>query len=137
MDAYKIFISHGSRDIWIASQISKEIRLLGASAFLDETNIPKGCVDFKSIIRHEISMSREFVALFTPWSSMRSWVWIEIGAAWEREIPILAVFCGMHVNDLDKAGQGKAILEDVNVIDINDFDKYLGELSARILKVHV
>jgi hypothetical protein len=116
MDTYKVFVSHGSHDLWLASQIAKEIRGLGAFPFLDETDIPKGSPDFKRIIREEISASRELVALFTPWSAMRSWVWIEMGAAWTREIPILAIFYGMSVIDLDKTGQGKAILEDINTL---------------------
>lgn len=116
MENYKIFISHGSQDIWLAGQIAKEIQGVGASTFLDETNIPKGCRDYKKTIRNEISESQELIAIFTPWSSMRSWLWIEIGAAWNREIPILAVFYGMQVNDLDETGQGKAILEDINII---------------------
>ena len=65
-------------------------------------------------------------------SAMRSWVWIELGAAWSREIPILAVFHGMGVEDLDKTGQGKAILEDINVLELNNFDSYLEELGARV-----
>lgn len=117
---YKIFVSHGSQDIWLAGQIAKEVRSMGGSTFLDETDIPKACPDYKQIIRQEISSSQELIALFTPWSSLRSWVWIEIGAAWSREIPILAVFYGMSVDDLEETGQGKAILEDINIININD-----------------
>jgi hypothetical protein len=132
MNPYKIFVSHGSNDLWLASQIAKEIQALGIVTFLDETNIPKGSPDYKKIIRDEISASNELIALFTPWSSMRSWVWIEIGAAWNREIPILAVFYGMNVNDLDKTGQGKAILEDINIINLNEFDAYMGQLSSRV-----
>ncbi len=135
MSLYKVFVSHGSHDLWLASQIAKEIQLLGAIPFLDEANIPKGSPNYKKIIRDEISASQELVALFTPWSSMRSWVWIEIGAAWNREIPILAVFYGMNVNDLDKTGQGKAILEDINIIELNDFDSYLVQLSNRVVEV--
>ena len=134
MDAYKVFVSHGSHDLWLAGQISKKIQGLGASPFLDETNIPKGSPDFKKIIREEIVASRELVALFTPWSAMRSWVWIELGAAWTREIPILAVFYGMQVNDLDKTGQGKAILEDINIINLNDLDAYLKQLGIRVME---
>lgn len=134
VDAYKIFISHGSHDGWVAGQISKEARSLGGSAFLDEIDIPKGSPDFKKIIREEIQASNELIALFTPWSAMRSWVWIEIGAAWMREIPIVAVFYGMEVGDLDKTGQGKAILEDINAINLNDLDDYLGQLRQRIEK---
>ena len=75
------------------------------------------------------------VALFTPWSSIRSWVWIEMGAAWDREIPILAVFYGMTAHDLDKSGQGKAILEDINIINLNDFDVYLKQMKKRVVEV--
>ena len=131
MSTYKVFVSHGGQDIWLAGQMAKEIHTVGALPFLDETNIPKGA-DFKRIIREEISASRELVALFTPWSAMRSWAWIEMGAAWDRGIPILAVFYRMGVTDLDKAGQGKAILEDINVIDLNEFDKYLKQLGTRV-----
>jgi hypothetical protein len=134
MDTYKVFVSHGSHDLWLASQIAKEIRELGALPFLDETDIPKGNPDFKRIIREEISANLELVALFTPWSAMRSWVWIEMGAAWNRQIPILAVFYGMSVNDLDKTGQGKAILDDINIINLNDFDAYLKQLGVRVME---
>ena len=65
---------------------------------------------------------------------MRSWVWIEMGAAWTREIPILAIFYGMSVNDLDKTGQGKAILDDINIINLNDLDAYLKQLGVRVME---
>ncbi|MRS04794.1 TIR domain-containing protein [bacterium] len=134
MNDYKIFISHGSQDAWLAGQISKEVRCLGGLAFLDESDIPKGSPDFKRIIREEIKASNELLALFTPWSAKRSWMWIEIGAAWEREIPIIAVFYGMEVSDLEDTGQGKAILEDINILNIDDLDAYLDQLRQRIKK---
>jgi hypothetical protein len=59
-------------------------------------------------------------------------MWIEIGAAWIQEIPILAVFYGMDVNDLEKTGQGKAVLEEINVVRLNDFNTYLRQLGKRI-----
>jgi hypothetical protein len=131
---YKVFISHGSADLWLAGQLGKEVIAAGAIPFLDEANIPKGHPRFKDIIRSEINESRELIALFTPSSVFRSWVWIEIGAAWSREIPVLAVFYGMTVADLDTSGQGKAILEDANVIQLNDIDKYLRQLAIRTLE---
>jgi hypothetical protein len=126
MNSYKIFVSHGSQDLWLGGQIAKELAVLGGAPFLDETNIPKGSPDYKTIIRQEVAASRELVALFTPWSAMRSWVWIELGAAWSRQKPILAVFYRMT------AGQGKAILEDINTIDLNEFDIYLKQLKVRL-----
>jgi hypothetical protein len=105
MTPYRVFVSHGSDDRWIASQIANRLRDLGADTFLDETSIPKGA-NFKQIIHKEIALSNEVVALFTPWSAKRSWVWIEMGAAWGQDKPVVAVFYGMELNDLDQNGQG-------------------------------
>jgi hypothetical protein len=131
MDHYRVFVSHGSDDRWIAGQIGRSVRELGAEAFLDETNIPKGA-NFKQIIHREIGASDEVIALFTPWSAKRSWVWIEIGAAWGQGKPIVAVFYGMELHDLEASGQGKGMLEDINVIQLNDVDLYFKELATRI-----
>jgi len=131
MSEYKVFVSHGSDDSWLAGQIAKEIKEAEAEPFLDETHIPKGA-NFKKRLHEEIADSSELLALFTPWSMKRSWVWIEIGAAWIREIPIVAVFYGMSVNDLEESGQGKAILEDINILALNEFTTYLKELASRV-----
>lgn len=129
---YKVFVSHGSDDLWVAAQISKELRYLDVSPFLDQTDIPLGTPDFQKVIHSEISLAHELIALFTPWSAMRSWVWIEIGAAWGRNIPILAVFYGMKLEDLDTSGQGRAVLEHTNNIQLDDFENYLFQLKERL-----
>jgi hypothetical protein len=128
---YKIFLSHGSDDSWIATQIARRVQEVGAVPFLDETNIPKGA-NFKKSIHDEIKQSRELIALFTPWSFKRSWVWIEIGAAWGQNKPVVAVFYGMGLNDLETSGQGKGILEDINIVQLNDIEQYFGELATRV-----
>ncbi len=130
-DAYKVFVSHCTEDTWVAGQIATRIRALGADAFLDDSSVPKGA-NFKEIIHREIASSNELVALFTPWSAKRSWMWIEIGAAWGQGKAVVAVFYGMGVEQLEDSGQGKAILEDINVLQLNEFEKYLGELANRI-----
>lgn len=130
---YKVFMSHGKKDLWLASQMAKEMTNIGASVFLDESGIPKGA-NFKSIIQEELSGSRELVALLTPWSVKRSWLWIEIGAAWIRNMPIIAVLHGMNIDELEESGQGKAILDDINVLDLNDFDVYLQQLKNRVVE---
>lgn len=135
MDDYKIFISHGSKDAWIAGQIAKEVRSLGGATFLDETDIPKGNLDFKRIILEEIKASNELIVLFTPQSQMRSWVWIEMGAAWGRDIPVVAVFYGMEASDLEDTGQGKGFLENSNILTLDDLNnEYLNQLRLRIEK---
>ena len=128
---YRVFVSHGSDDKWIAGQIARRLGELGADTFLDETNIPKGA-NFKQIIHKEIALSDEVVALFTPWSAKRSWVWIEMGAAWGQNKPVVAVFHGMELNDLDQSGQGKGMLEDINALKLNDIEQYLVEVATRV-----
>jgi predicted RNase H-related nuclease YkuK (DUF458 family) len=128
---YKVFVSHGSKDAWIAGQIAKEIRGAGALTFLDETDIPKGD-NFKQRIQDEIAESNELIALFTPWSAKRAWVWVEIGAAWGQGKPVVAAFYGMAVSELEDSGQGKAILEDINVMQLEDIEDYAHELAVRI-----
>jgi TIR domain len=128
---YKIFLSHGSDDSWIAAQIATRVQEVGAMPFLDETNIPKGA-NFKEIINDEIKRSCELIALFTPWSSKRSWVWIEIGAAWGQNKPVVAVFYRMGLHDLEVSGQGKGILEDISIVQLNDIEQYFAELATRV-----
>lgn len=130
-NGYKVFVSHGTDDAWVASQVAKRVRDLGAEAFLDQTNIPKGA-NFKVLIHNELTTSHELIALFTPWSAKRSWVWIEIGAAWVQGKPVVAVFYGMGVDDLQDSGQGKGVLEDINVLPLNDIEQYFGQLENRI-----
>jgi hypothetical protein len=133
-DPYRVFISHGSHDLWVAAQIARSVRETGAQVFLDETDVPKGA-DFKKRIHDEIGRSHELIALFTPWSAKRSWVWVEIGAAWGRGIPVVAVFYGLEPGDLEESGQGKAILEDINLLQLNAFDQYMDQLKARAQRV--
>jgi len=40
----------------------------------------------------------------------------------------------MDEGDLEKSGQGKAILEDINILNLHDFDAYLDQLRLRIQK---
>lgn len=126
----RVFVSHGSHDRWLAAQIGRCVREAGAEAFLDETHIPKG-ENFERRIREELGRCDELIALFTPWSSGRSWVWVEIGVGWFREVPVVAVFYGMTPEDLERSGQGKAILGPLNALELNDLDDYLRQLSLR------
>jgi hypothetical protein len=111
--------------------MAKSIREAGAATFLDETDIQKG-EEFKEAIYREVRLCNELVALFTPWSAKRSWVWVEIGAAWGQRKPVVAVFYGIAPSDLDQSGQGKAILEDINTLHLDGFGLYLKELRQRV-----
>jgi hypothetical protein len=127
----RVFISHGSRDTWIAQQMSRCITDCGAETFIDVNDVASGD-DFKKRIQAEIARADEMVALFTALSVQRSWVWIEIGAAWVLEKRIVGIIYGMTVAQFERASGGKAVLQDLNLRDLNEFDVYLEELRQRI-----
>lgn len=127
---YSVFISHSADDTWIAEQIARAAEDAGCSTFLDVKNIPKGA-DFKEAVRREISQSNELLALFTPWSAKRSWVWIEMGAAWSQGKRVVAIFHRMSVGELRAGDQGAGFLEDINAVELNELSTYLAELRER------
>jgi hypothetical protein len=129
--ARRVFISHGKDDSWIANHIARDVEYCGASTFLDETDISTGD-DFKKRIHAEIAACNELIALFTPWSAGRFWVWVEVGAAWGQNKRIVALLYGVTVSDLEKLGGSRAILEDIHILPLNSFEDYLHELSKRI-----
>lgn len=121
----KVFISHSSRDKWIARKISQEIEELGVSTFLDEKNIETGDSIDGAIGAH-LKDSDELLMLLSPTSITSPWVLIEIGGAkalGKRLVPIL-----LHVPPNDVPSP----LRDYLARDLNDVDKYYDELRARL-----
>src|SRR5438132_14121176 len=82
-----VFLSHSSKDTWVAKQIAREISRCGAKAFLDEAEIEIGA-DFEEEILAFLEEADELVVLLTPWALERPYVWAELGPAWGRRIPI-------------------------------------------------
>jgi TIR domain len=98
--------------------------------FLDNNDLSKGD-DFKQVIRVEVGRSDELVALFTPWSIRRNWVWVEIGAAWVTQKRVVIVLYQVTLSDLDTGG-GRAVLNDLNLVDINEIEHYFREVRLRV-----
>ncbi len=129
---YRIFISHGSEDSWVASQIARRIKQdTRAESFLDVYDIAKGD-DFETKIFEMLPSCDELIALLTPWSMNRNWVWTEIGAARVLEKRILGVLYGVNIETLRNEGGGMACLSSKNVVSINEFEIYLAELKKRV-----
>ncbi len=64
---YRVFISHGWHDRWIAKQMARAISDSGATPFIDIFDIKRG--DRIGAKVHEgLTKSDELVALLTPWS---------------------------------------------------------------------
>jgi hypothetical protein len=53
-------------------------------------------------------------------------------AAWGQDKSVVAVFYGMALTDLEQSGQGKGMLEDINVLQLNDIERYLTEVATRV-----
>jgi TIR domain len=125
-----VFISHSSADTWVAKQIAREIEARGATPFLDEAQVDAGA-DFEEDILKFLERAHELVVLLTPWALDRPYVWAEIGAAWGRRIPIVALLLGLTPTELQTRPGIPVLLKKRDLLLLNEIDIYLGQLAAR------
>ncbi len=128
-----VFISHSGRDTWVAKQIAREVAACGAIPFLDEADIEAGA-EFEDAILEFLSKAHELVVLLTPWALDRPYIWAEIGAAWGRRIPIVAILHGITPQELQSRRGVPVLIKKRDLIDLNDIDKYMGQLRNRVAK---
>ncbi len=126
-----IFVSHSSSDTWVAKQIAREIKDRGGTPFLDEAEIDAGA-DFEEDILKFLERAHELVVLLTPWALDRPYVWAEIGAAWGRRIPIVALLLGITPSELQMRPGIPVLLKKRNLLQLNEIEIYLEQLAARI-----
>jgi len=72
------------------------------------------------------------VVLLTPWSVDRNWVWVELGAARALGLRIVPILYQVSLGEIDRERGGKTFLGGKNVVEINEFDQYLIELTKRV-----
>ncbi|HYK05034.1 MAG TPA: toll/interleukin-1 receptor domain-containing protein [Thermoanaerobaculia bacterium] len=130
-DKLLVFVSHSSQDTWVAKQIAREIEAAGARPFLDEAEVDAGA-DFEEDILDFLERAHELVVLLTPWALDRAYVWAELGAAWGRRIPIVALLLGITPSELQKRTGTPVFLKKRDLLQLNDVDTYLEQLSARV-----
>jgi len=130
-DQRLVFISHSSKDTWVAKQIAREVSIRGATPFLDEANVEVG-EDFEESILSFLEQAHELLVLLTPWALDRPYVWAEIGAAWGRRIPIVGILHGMTSTELQSRPGVPIFLKKRDLLDINDIEVYFGQLTARV-----
>lgn len=131
--SHKIFISHGWADRWVASQIERRLVELGAQTFIDMMVIEKGD-DIEERIFSELPTCEELIALFTPWSVDRNWVWVEIGAARALGKRVVAVLYQVDLALLEREKGGSTFLRAKNAVDINELESYFLEVARRLKK---
>lgn len=128
---YLVFVSHSSRDTWIARQIAREVQGAGAKPFLDEADIEIGEEFEKEILRF-LNRADELVVLLSPWALDRPYVWAELGAAWSRGIPIVALLLGISPAELQARPEIPVFFKNRNLIELNSADTYFKQLKRRI-----
>lgn len=129
--SYLTFISHSSEDTWIAKKLALDCGSAGANTFLDEAQIAVGA-NFEDDMLAALRNADELVVLITPWALQRPYVWLEIGAAWYKGIPIIVLLLGVSASEI----QGKATvlvkLKERNLLPLNNVDRYITELTERV-----
>jgi hypothetical protein len=71
------------------------------------------------------------VVLLTPWALDRPYVWIELGAAWGRRIPIVALLLGITPGELQTRPGIPVLLKKRDLLELNDIETYLEQLRRR------
>jgi len=131
---YRVFVSHGSSDLWVAQQIDRRIREdTEAETFIDAFDISKGD-DIEDRVFAEIVRANELVVLLTPRSVDRNWVWVEIGAARASKCRIVPILYDTTLDEIEDERGGSTFLRAKNVVDINGMDDYLKDLKRRVSK---
>jgi hypothetical protein len=126
-----VFVSHSSKDTWVAKQIAREIAAAGATPFLDEAQVDAGA-DFEQDIRDFLARAHELVVLLTPWALDRPYVWAELGAAWGRGIPIVALLLGLAPGELQGRPDVPVFLKKRDLLELNSIDIYIQQLARRV-----
>ena len=130
MTEHLVFISHSSQDTWVAKQIAKEVLECGATPFLDEANIDVGDA-FEERIRDFLNRAHELVVLLTPWALDRPYVWAELGVAWGRGLPIVALLHGLTASELQSRPGTPVFLKSRDMLPLNEIVQYLTQLRSR------
>jgi len=121
----KVFISHSSRDKWIARKLSEEIITLGCETFLDEKDIRTGESIDEAVHDHLVD-SDDFLLLLSPDSIKSHWVLIELGGALALKKRIIIVLLYLGSNDIPQP------ISKHLARDINEIDKYYSEVKKRL-----
>lgn len=123
--SYTVFISHSSKERWIAGQISKEIKALGAVTWLDVKDL-RGGDELRHSIKRGIRASNEIIVLLSMNSLSSQWVSYEAAVADGQNKRVTPIPIGLGPAEVPLPLQG------IKAVDLNDFDGFLVELTGRI-----
>lgn len=124
---YRVFLSHATHDKWIAEVIKEKIEAMLPRVYvwIDNRDIAGGD-RIPDEIQEAIFDCDELVVLATPASKDRSWITLEIGAAWglkKRIIPLCYHVEPETLND---------VIRNLRAYQLHEFDAFLTDLGKRI-----
>jgi hypothetical protein len=121
----KIFISHSSRDSWIAHHVSEDLRKLGAHTFLDAKDIATGD-SIDGTVRKHLKESDEILILLSREAAKSWWVQLEMSAAWALDKRLIPILLHVGVNKVPEP------FRDSLARDLNDVRSYYDEVKRRV-----
>lgn len=127
----KVFISHSSKDEWVAKQIYRGVAETGAKTFIDAYDLISG-EHFEKRIRRELNGSIELVVLFTPWSLFHPWLYHEMGAMLSRGREVVGILYGLTFDQFKRRTHGGGMLATRLTRNLNEIELYFGELKGRV-----
>lgn len=120
----KIFISHSSRDKWIAKRIAKDLEELSIDTFLDEKDLEAGD-DLDEIVDIHLQSCDELLIILSPSSVNSAWVLVEVGGAKALGKRIVPILLHLGANDIPSP-IGKKL-----ALDINNIEQFYEQVKAR------
>lgn len=113
---YVVFLSHCSRDTWIANAIAEKIQTQGAAVWLDVHELSGGDLIPVKVLEG-VDACDEAIVLLSPFSLNSQWVLFEMGVVYGQRkrltpildhidhtaIPVLPSIRGIDLNQLDQA----------------------------------
>jgi len=117
---YNIFLSYSHLDRSLALELAHKFSASGLKCFLSEKDLSSGDEWVKKI-RESIKESERVMLLITPRSVKSPWIFIEAGAAWMENKPIIPLVQFVDVGELPeiiKGVQFKNIETEVAKLDL-------------------
>ena len=121
----KVFLSHNSKDKWLARRISKDLTDLGAETFLDEKDISTG-VSIDDTIQKHLGECDDFLVLLSPSSLESDWVLIELGGAIALSKRLVPILLYIDANEIPKP------ITKHLARDISDIERYYDEVKLSL-----
>ena len=123
--SYVVFISYSTPDSWIANVIKEKIEALTAKAYTYEKDMAGGGVIVEELIGSIDQCNEAIVLISTNTLQKPDWVIFEIGAIRGQHKRVTPILNNVSPEDIGP-------VKDLNGVDLNSFEQFLGQLRKRI-----